>query len=1045
MVSRQTIINNLKEIWVRYSDNYRNFLNTGRQIELELQSSSEVLSGIRHLYNNLTATVELIFEGITVLESEINKAKGLLQDSIKGFDKAISISQKLNQNLNNITVIFQKIISEGDHLGEIIKNINIISESIEVASRNAGITAFHAGRQGRGFEVIAREMSNLVRSSQIPTKKIPTISNEVINKINELTDELKKIQEIISNLNDIAGKFSGINDELLTLIPHIENSIKDIGGSIATQKNLNQALIKENEKLPEYLQEIHNFTRSSVVIEMFLTAFFQHINDIKNVLFQVQDDDSFFHFLNTLKIILFNAPDFKKKIGDAIDPSLFKKLETQSSERLILQFVSEANHLNEIIADITHKTHNWLKIYKAAEDVLTKATLFHQEILNLLNLLQNKLTLVNETAGGIEQPLLELKKITERSKLLGLYAGIESARSLEYSTPLGVVTSEIKLLSAKTREFVSKIDEIRSEITLNLKSLISYFICGANDVEEGIGSINSAVSAVNESSKVLENLDSLSREMLNSTREMVNQCGVIGEKLRIFNDEYKMIGNDFNLYFQAIKASSDDAKRIKDAFSEFEKEVAFIKHKEKIIVYREVTDPIILDPANKTDMTSHQVIVQVFYGLLSFNNSNSLIPGIVESFSVSPDGKLWDFLLKKDVKFHNGAVVTAQDVANSLQRVKKGPNANIIEYVKDIRVIDNHHIQFTLDFPYIPFLSNLASGICDIVPPDFSADNPIGCGPYRFVHWGRGKEIILDAFDDFYDGRPVFDRCIIKTLHDDKEAVELFKRGEISIMEVTPPMFDEFNPEEIISGPVLSTQYISINVRAESPFKDSRIRQALNYALNKDFYVNEILKGRAILAKGIFPPNLPAYNNNLRGYPYDLKRARDLMKEAGYPSGLSDSIIFDIRDDTEVIKRAEFIKESFEKIGVNLKLNPLPWKEFLEKIYSGNSLMSLRGWISDNGDPDNFLFPLFHSKSFGTPGNTSFYSNPEIDSLIEAARAEQIVKRRIEMYQKIEQMLVDEAPWVFLSHGVDCYVIQKNIGGFNVDPFGVVRFRYLWG
>uniref|UniRef100_A0A7C4XLK6 Methyl-accepting transducer domain-containing protein n=1 Tax=candidate division WOR-3 bacterium TaxID=2052148 RepID=A0A7C4XLK6_UNCW3 len=1042
---RDITIDKLKSTLNSYGENYNIFLNAGQRIETGLQTNSEVLDEIRHQFDNLTATVELVFEGITVFESEIKKINDLLQVCINNFNTSLSTSNQLNKDLNNITRIFNKISDAGNQLAEIINNINLVSESIVVASRNAGVTAFHAGRQGRGFEVIAREMENLVRFSQSPTRRIPEVSAEVFKGINELTAELKKIQEIISELDGIAQKFSNINEELSTLIPYIESCLKDISNSVATQKDLQKALMKENENLPRYLNEIYSITRSSAVTEIFLSAFSQYINNIKESLFQVQDKNSFNGIFNILKTVINNMPDFVEKVGKELNFSNFKNLEVQSSNRLILQFVSEANHLNEIVSSITEKISDWLKIYEYAGDSLNRGINFYQEILKILGALQKNLSYLKNLTGKIEEPIRELKRLNERSKLLGLYARIESARSGEYASSLNVVTTEIKTLSDKIREFVERIDLIRKEVSQDLKGLISYFACSTSDVEEGIISMKSAVSSVSEGMKILGNLDSLSKEMLNSSTQMLNQCRIIGEKIRLFNDEYKRIKEEFVSYYEAIKASNEDSKKIKETIREFQKDIYIMDKKEtKTLIYRETTDPIILDPAKKTDATSHQVIEQIFIGLLTFDSANKLIPGVASYFSVAPDGKLWDFYLRKDVKFHDGSLFTAQDVVNSLQRVRNGPNANFIDYVEDMRIIDKNHIQFVLKFPYVPFLCNLACGVCDIVPQNFSDSKPVGCGPYRFVHWEKGKEILLEAFDEFYDGRSVIDRCVIKIIPEDREAIEEFKRGNISVMGLSVDMMNEFAPEEIISGPVLSTQYISINVGLDSPFKDRRVRQAMNYAIDKEYYTKVLLKGQAIPARGIFPPDLPSYNNELVGYPYNLKKAQELMKEAGYGSGIQDSFIFDIREDAEVISRAEFIKESLAKIGIHLKLNPLPWKDFLNKTYSGKSILSLRGWVSDNGDPDNFLFPLFHSKSFGASGNTSYYANPDIDSLIETARAEQVFKRRMEIYKKIESMLVNDAPWVFLSHGLESFVVQKNIGGFKVDPFGLVRFRNLW-
>lgn len=1040
---RSAVIERLKPLLDEYDNNFQNFLNTGQRIDSSLQANSETLGEIRQRFISLSATVELVLEGVEVFDNEIKKTHDLLKKSIEHFKDSLGISEKISYDLGQITNILKKIQQEAGRLGEIIQNINLVSESIEVASRNAGITAYHAGRQGRGFEVIAREMTGLVRSAQNPTRAIPEIAYELLKGVDELNQDLKRIQDVIAFLKEIADKFININNELLALIPHLESSIKDISNSILTQKDLHNSLQKGSERLPEYLDEIYKITRITAINEIFLGAFFRHLNNIKNSLLFAGDDQNFYFFFHMLGKILENEPRLEEELERLLSGT-FKKLDIQSSERLILQFISEAKHLNEIIGLVTEKIKSWYKTHKFANETLSRGKVFYQDIKELLAILNNKSYQLKQSINKVERPLFELKRITDRSRLLGLYAGIESARSGEYAGTLGVVTSEIKALSVKSTEFVTRIQILKNEILKALKTLISSFIQASADVDLGLDALNTSFSAITESNKVLDDLSALSQEMLGSTNEMLNQCKLLGEHRRSFDFEYKKIAEDYTSYNATIKGGEAITSRIKSTINEFKKDVSLITTKRKKIVLRATEDPITFDPATKTDTSSHQVIEQIFTGLYSFDQLNHLIPAVAHSFTVSEDGLIWDFFIKKGVKFHNGEEVQAKDVSLSLNRVKKGPNAGFIEYLSDIIIIDPYHIRFVLKFPYVPFLSNLACGVCDIVPCDFNTEKPVGCGPFKLVSYERKKEIVLEAFDDFFEGRPPIDECIIKVVSDDKEAVELFKKGEISILSLTSGMLEEFTSEDIFSGPVLSTQYVAINFSKKSPFLDLRVRQAMNYAIDKEYYCREVLKGKAIPAHGVYPPGLMGYNDKLMGYSFDLKKARELMKEAGVGSGILETFMLDVRAGADTLRRAEFIRDSLAKIGIHLQVNPLPWEEFLNKTYSGNSLMSLRGWVSDNGDPDNFVYTLLHSKSFGASGNTSFYANEELDTMIESARAEQIHRRRIEMYQKIEQFIVDNALWIFISHGVDSYAVQKNIKGFIVDPFGLVRFRFLY-
>jgi ABC-type transport system substrate-binding protein/methyl-accepting chemotaxis protein len=1041
---REEIISRLKGPLRDYNENYKTFLDIGKEIEFTLQADTEILSEIRRKFDNLSATVQLEFEGTSVFDQEIKNAKDLLYQSIAKVNESAAVSNVVNEDLSNISDVLQEIHSEGMQLDDLIKNINIVSESIEVASRNAGITAFHAGTQGRGFEVIAREMTGLVRSSQVPTRLIPNISAGIINSMVELGSDLQKIMDIVANLRDITDKYSHIVNDLLSFIPEIEGGIKGVSDSITSQKELHSILHKENDKLARRLDEVYDTARASAITEIHLSAMFQHITNIKDDLLKSSDDSSFRSIYDSFGLVLSGAVKKEDKMFRGISLETFEKIETQSSDRVILQFVSEASHLNQIIQNIANQVKNWSKTNNLTIDVLSKGVLFYEDITLILGTLNKRISGIKQLTDEINSPLRDLKKITERSRILGLYAGIESARGGEFASSLGVVTREIKSLSQKTTSFVDRIDEIGTQMLNDFVQLSTNIGKSMSDVEHGISLLRHAIGAASENKRVLDNLNNLSSEMVESIANMVSQCKTLEVKIKSFSEDYKKIGVDFNQYVGAIRSSTDASERILDVLNDHEKSVSILERKAKTLVFCETEDPLELDPAYKTDSTSHQVVTQIFTGLLSFDSSLHLIPGVADSFTVSKDGHTWDFTLKRGVKFHDGSTVTARDVVSTIQRVLRGPNMSFVDYADELVALDDMRVRFTLKYPYLPFLANLACGACDITPLDFSADKPVGCGPYKFMSWERGREIVLEANAGFFDGQPPIQQVIIKIIPDSNESLALFREGKISLMQLSSSITSRFKAAEVKTGPVLSTQYIGINMRMETPFKDRRVRQALNHALDREHFAKTIMQNTAVPGYGIFPPGMAVFNNELESYRYDLKKARDLMKEAGYPNGIDNTFVLDIREGQEAALRAEYIRNSLDKIGVKLVLNPLPWRDLLEKSYKGESVLAMRGWVSDNGDPDNFLFPLFHSRSFGRPGNISYYQNKDIEDMIETARSERSVKRRLQLYQKMERIIVHDAPWIFLSHGVDSWAVRNDVGGFKVDPFGIVRFRNLW-
>ncbi len=1041
---RDTVIRALRQPLADYNDSFRKLLELGREIENRLEAATEFIANIRSQFNKLVFAVETAFGGISVFDREIKKTKQLLERSITIVNESLLMSGRVSEDLNNISKSFDRIHADGVQLEGITKNINTISDSIEVASRNATITAFHAGVEGRGFEVIAREMTALVKSVQTPTQVIPDVSGDIIKGTVDLGHDLLNISNVMYDLSEIDEEFTRITYELLALIPNIEEGIKAISESVESQKARYQKLEKENEESSHWLNEIYDIARSSTIFELSHEAIFRRINNVKDSLFNVGDDSNFAYLYNALSITLNDSANwYDKTMSDVMGKEL-ASFGAQYSERLILQIVAETNQLFSVIKRMTDEMKNWAKTNALAVDVLTRGIAFYHDIAGNIGSLNKKLCYIQKKAEEIEKPLYDLKKITQRSKVLGLYAGIESVRSGKYAPSLGIVTGEIKTLSEKNTSFVDKIGELRSDMSRNFGQLSLSLVKSMSDVEQGTAALQNAIDFLGENRKVLEHCDNLSREMNDVTERMRAHCNSLSSQMRNFNRDYKHINDAFVQYSSTMRTSARTARQILEIVNHYRKGVSIVEKRDSTVVFRQSVEPILLDPAFKTDARSHEIIEQIFAGLLTFDSSNHLMPSIADTFSVSKDGYLWDFVIKKGVKFHNGEVVTARHVVDTIARVKSGPNGSFVDYIEKVMALDEYRMRFVLRFPFLPFLANLACGVCDITPKEFFPEKPVGAGPYRFIQWNKNSEIILEAFEDFFDGQPPINRIIVKVIPDNLEAVEQFRCGNISLMQVSPDIIHEFDAADIVSGPGFSTEYIGINVSLDTPFRNKKIRKAMNYAVDRNYYATEVMSGYALPAYGIFPPGMAVYSKDFVGYRYDLDMAKQLMREAGYGSGIDGTFPLDIRQSDVSIRRAEYVKDCFEKIGIKLILNPLPWKELLERTYRGESLLFMKGWVSDNGDADNFMYPLFHSKSLGRAGNTSFYRNEKIDSMIAKARYEQSSKKRSNLYREAEKMIVEDAPWVFLSHGVDVYAVSKDLHGFTVDPFGIARFRYLW-
>jgi len=278
----------------------------------------------------------------------------------------------------------------------------------------------------------------------------------------------------------------------------------------------------------------------------------------------------------------------------------------------------------------------------------------------------------------------------------------------------------------------------------------------------------------------------------------------------------------------------------------------------------------------------------------------------------------------------------------------------------------------------------------------------------------------------------------------------MYETGELDAVSVYPAdierVSDPSNPlsKELSTTPVLSLFYIGFNVQ-KPPFDDQKVRQAFNYAIDKDKYVEVVLKKMQAQAKGILPPGMPGYNENLKGYPYDPEKARQLITESQYGDASKlPQITLNISGgggaaDKQVQAIADMYKQN---LGVDIAVQQTDWATYLWDLRAHRYQMFglTAGWIADYPDPQDFLDILFHSES---RNNDTRYSNPEVDSLLEEAQGEQDFEKRMELYQQAEQIIMDDAPIVPLTHDADYWLTKPYVEGMIYPPVIIPKLKYV--
>ena len=489
------------------------------------------------------------------------------------------------------------------------------------------------------------------------------------------------------------------------------------------------------------------------------------------------------------------------------------------------------------------------------------------------------------------------------------------------------------------------------------------------------------------------------------------------------------------------------------------------------------SDPPTLDPHITTDSTSAVIINEVFGGLVTINPEIEIVPDLAEDWDISPNGKVFTFRLRQDAKFHNGRLVVAEDFRWSLERaadpLTESPVADLYladilgvadklsgktQSIRGLRVIDDHTLELTIDAPKSYFLAKMTYPTGFVVDRQNVEGNkndwvfePNGTGPFRLERYEIGETIILGRNDLYHLGPPFLDT--VEFILSGGDPMLMYENDEIHLTGLgladLERVQDPDNPlraELATAPPSFSVSFIGLNVN-EPPFDDPKFRLALNYAVNKKEIATSALSDLVVPAVGVIPPGFPSYNTDLKGYGYDPEKAKRLLSESRYgaDTGSIPRITLSIAGNfgASVGLDMEVMLRSWEEtLGVEVEIQQTEWATFLQDLHKRRFQMFVIGWGADYPDPENFLDILFHSES---TNNWGAYSNREVDSLLEKARVEPDQVARFQQYNVIEQLIVDDAPWVPLWHSTERKVLIKpQVKDYFLVPMTIPKLRHVY-
>jgi len=477
------------------------------------------------------------------------------------------------------------------------------------------------------------------------------------------------------------------------------------------------------------------------------------------------------------------------------------------------------------------------------------------------------------------------------------------------------------------------------------------------------------------------------------------------------------------------------------------------------LYYRLSANPTTLDPALIVDVTGGTVSAKLFNGLVRLDKDMNIMPDLAERWTISPDGLSYRFILKKGVRFSNGREVKAGDFKYSFERVlsrkTRSPNTWVLDRIegardfmkglspdlRGVKVLDDYNLEIRLEKAFSPFLYLLTMTAAYVVPeeevnrwgPDFSS-HPVGSGPFVLKDWLPNRELILVRRDDYFEKRASIKGIVYRIIPEDLTAITEFEIGNIDILSLPASEYRRFSTDRLWKGQIrafngINTYYAGFNC-SRIPFDNPELRRAVSLAIDREKVLHTYYEGRGRPAMGPVPDTLRRWSPP-EPYSYNPDRARSIIEREGLKGQV---INFYVTADQEVVDIAEIIQSYLRAVGLDVRIRQLEWSAFKEAINRGEPDMFWLSWWADYPDPENFLFPLFHSSNIGPAGNRTRYSNKKVDELIEVAGHISDNQARWRYYEEAERIIVQDAPWVFFWHKTDYIVIQPRVRDFIPYP-----------
>lgn len=502
----------------------------------------------------------------------------------------------------------------------------------------------------------------------------------------------------------------------------------------------------------------------------------------------------------------------------------------------------------------------------------------------------------------------------------------------------------------------------------------------------------------------------------------------------------------------------------------------------KTLVYCSEGSPENFNPMLNTTGTTFDANKPVYGKLIEFRNgSTDLVPGLAETWDVSPDAKIITFHLRHGVKFHSNAHFkpsrdfNADDVLFSFERQWKEENpyhkvsGGGYSYFSDmsfpkllaaINRVDDYTVRFELTAPLAPFLADMAMDFASIQSkeyadallkqghPELIDQEPIGTGPFEFLAYQKDSTIRYRAFKEFWGTVAKIDMLVFSINKDPAVRLAKLRANECQLMAYPnladlPAIRADANLQ-VLEQPGLNIGYLAFN-NQKKPFTDRRVRIAINMAIDKKAILDAVYQGAGQPAKNLIPPTMWSYNDAIQDFKYDPDAAKKLLAEAGYPDGFeTDLWAMPVQRpyNPDARRIGELMQSDLAKVGIKAKIVSFEWGEYRKRVQAGEHQMAQLGWTGDNGDPDNFFVPLAGCVAAAPGGGSSSkWCDKSFDDIVNKAATLTDKNERIKLYQQAQEIMHQEAPFYLIAHSVVFMPMRKSVLHYTMSAFGGHQFE----